>query len=241
VNSSPSVNIFHQHLLPLQHAEPILKMSTQHAWAAIVLMFAFSILVVLKVNAYPKLIKIIQSTYNTQVNAQLEREEINPFSTYSVLFNIMYFITFAFLLYKINLMFKLMYTNYSSLVQFIYFVIIVFGVYLTKILINKLLSIVTKEFKSIYEFENNCSLINYATGMFLLPWLVLSELSRFNSTIFISGALVVFGVAVIMKWYRGLISGLLKQRIGLLQILAYFCVLEILPTLVLVKYLIETF
>ncbi len=241
MNSTSSVNIFNQHLLPLQHTEPILKMSTQHAWAAIVLMLAFSILVVLKVNAYPKLIKIVQSTYNTQVNAQLEREEINPFSSYSILLNLIYFITCAFLLYKINLTFKLMYTNTSSFVQFILFVLIVLAVYIFKILINKLLSIITQEFKSINEFENNCFLINYATGMFLLPWLVLSELSRFNSSIFISGALVVFAVAVIMKWYRGLTISLLKQRIGLLQILAYFCVLEILPTLVLVKYLIETF
>lgn len=241
VGTTTNGNIFYEHLLPLQHAQPIIKYTSQQAWASVVLILAFSITVILKVNAYPKLIKIIQSTYNTQVNAQLEREEFNPFRSYSILLNALYLITFAFLVYKINAYYQLVYLNNSSFVQFLLFVILVLLFYVFKFAINKALSIITDETKSIYEFETNCYIINYATGLFLLPWLVLSELSRFNSIVFISGAVVVLALSVFLKWYRGLVTGLLKQRVGLLQILTYFCVLEILPTLVLVKYLIETF
>ncbi len=241
MNSSAYGNIFNQHLLPLQHLGPLAKVSSQQTWAALVLIFAFSILVVLKINAAPKLIKIIQSTYNVQVNAQLEREEFNPFRSFSILLNVLYLLCFSFLIYKINRYYQLVYTDAGSFVQFLYFMGIIIMAYGVKFIMNKFVSIVTNETKSIYEFETNCFIINYATGIFILPWLILSELSRFNPIVFISGAVVVFVLGVFVKWYRGLLAGLLKQRIGILQILAYFCVLEILPVLVLVKYLIETF
>ena len=241
MNSAEAINIFNQHLLPIQHFTPIVKTSTQHVWASVVLIIAMGIVVVLKISAAPKLVKVIQSTYNVQVQAQLEREEFNPFRSFSVLLNVLYILSFSFLVYKINRYYQLVYSERSTFVQYVYFTGIVVVVYVLKYLLNKLVALITGEVKPIDEFETNCFIVNYALGIFILPWLILSELSRFNPIIFISGAVVVFALGVLLKWYRGLLSSLLKQRVGILQILAYFCVLEILPVLVLVKYLIETF
>jgi hypothetical protein len=241
VTSGAIINIFHEHLLPLQHLSPILKTSGQHAWAALVLIFAVGIVVVLKINATPKLLKIIQSTYNVQVNAQLEREEFNPFRSFSLMLNALYLLSYAFLAYKINRYYQLVYTEHSTFVQFLLFTGIILVVYMLKYTANKLVSVISNEPKLVDEFETNCFIINYAMGIFILPWLILAELSRFNPIVFISGAVVVFVVGVLLKWYRGFLTSVLKQRIGILQILVYFCVLELLPVLVLVKYLIETF
>ena len=236
-----NTNIFYQHLLPLQHDSPLIKIPNEQYWASIILFFGFAFIVILKISAYPKLVKVIQSTYNPQIQSQLEREEFSAFRANSILFNLLYLLTFAFLLFKINLFYKLLYVESNSFTQYVIFVTVILVVYSLKFLANKMLMIITDESKSILEFETNCFMVNHATGMFLYPWLVLSQLSKFNPMVFISGAAVVFVVSVLIKWYRGLIIGLIKQRIGILQILLYFCALEILPTLALVKYLIETF
>ncbi len=241
MNPSSNGNIFYQHLLPLQNSHPILKHTAQHAWVAIVLIFAFIIIVALKISSSAKLIKVLQATYNSQVQSQLEREEFNLFRSHAVLLNILHLITLSLLIYKINSFYKLVYTEYSSLAQYLFFIFIILTVYCFKFIINKVLIILTNETKSIYEFEYNCFIINHATGIFLFPWLVLAELSRFNPIIFVSGGLVVCLFSVFIKWYRGLLIGLFKDGVGILQILTYFCTLEILPILVLAKYLIETF
>jgi hypothetical protein len=69
----------------------------------------------------------------------------------------------------------------------------------------------------------------------------MAELTSFNSLIFVSGAFVILSSSIIYRWYRGVIIGLIEERVGLLQTFTYFCGLEILPVIVLVKYIIETF
>ena len=161
MNSGEAINIFHQHLLPVQHFSPVIKTVSQHAWAAMVLIFATGIIVVLKINAAPKLLKIVQSTYNLQVQGQLEREEFNPFRSFSMLLNVLYLISFSFLIYKINRYYQLMYDEHSAFVQFLFFLGIVLFVYALKFLFNKLVAFITNEVKSIDEFETNCFIINY--------------------------------------------------------------------------------
>ena len=110
-----------------------------------------------------------------------------------------------------------------------------------KILLNQFICFLSNDFKTISEYAYNSLKINQTFGIFLFPWLVLAELTRFNAFIFISGAFVVLAASLVYRWYRGVIIGLIEERVGLLQTFTYFCGLEILPVLVLVKYIIETF
>ena len=89
--------------------------------------------------------------------------------------------------------------------------------------------------------SQNSIKINQTFGLFLFPWLIMAELTDFNPLIFVSGAFVVVTASVVYRWYRGVIIGLIEERIGLLQTFTYFCGLEILPVIILVKYIIETF
>jgi hypothetical protein len=75
----------------------------------------------------------------------------------------------------------------------------------------------------------------------LFPCVVLVELSPINPFIFISLGGIILATSILLRWYRGIIIGLVEQRLGFLQIFSYFCSLEILPVFVLVKYIIETF
>jgi len=185
--------------------------------------------------------RIVQSTFSSQVLQQLEREEFNPFKFYSLALNLFFILNVSFLAYKINSIYKYVLIETFNLAQFCFFFLIVLVVVVLKILVNRSLAMFTDNRKVISEYVTSSTLVNQSFGLFLFPLIVLIEFSPFDPLIFIAGALMVLVTAVFLKWYRGVIMGLVEERIGLLQIFSYFCGLEILPIFVLVKYIIETF
>ena len=185
--------------------------------------------------------RIVQSTFSSQVLQQLEREEFNPFKFYSLALNLFFILNVSFLAYKINSIYKYVLIETSNFAQFCFFFLIVLIVVFLKLLVNRSLAVFTDKRKIISEYVTSSTLVNQSFGLFLFPLIVLIEFSPFDPLIFIAGALIVLVSAVLLKWYRGIIMGLVEERLGLLQIFSYFCGLEILPVFVLVKYIIETF
>ncbi len=219
----------------------MLREQSDLVWPSVFLLFSLAILVILKIRSYPKIIKVIQSVYNLQTLQQFEREEPNSFKFFSLALNLFFVLNLGFLVYKINRLYGFVFVEQNSLVQFFLFVLIVMAVFVFKTLFNKTLAIFTGEERVISEYVTSSTLISQASGLFLFPWILLVEFSTFNPLIFISGALIILTSATVIKWYRGFVMCLLRQRVGILQTFSYFCGLEILPVLVLVKYLIETF
>ncbi len=183
----------------------------------------------------------MQACFNFQSWRQLEREEFNPFKFYSVLLSIFFFLNLAFFVYKINATFGLVLTTSTSLQQFLFLFMVILILFALKGTLNKLLSVVADDHKLIPEFVYSSFVISHTFGIFLFPCLVLCELGNFNGRIFLSVACVILIASQVFKWYRGVLFGLIEHRVGLLQIFTYFCALEILPVLVLVKFIIETF
>jgi hypothetical protein len=241
VNSTITQHIFYDHLLRPQHLIPLNKISNAQIWPSVFLLLCLGLLVAIKIGYFNKVVKIIQSTYSLQALQQLERVESNPFKLYSILLNIFFVFNVSFLVYKINSMYKFALVGKPPLGQFFFFLGLVVLVFLLKLTLNRLLAYLTNEKKVISEYTANALFINQTFGLFLFPLIILVELSTFNPLTFIWLALVFMALAILIKWYRGVIIGLVEERIGLLQIFSYFCGLEILPVFVLVKYVIETF
>lgn len=183
----------------------------------------------------------MQSTFSNQVLQQLEREEINPFKFHALALNLFFVLNVSFLAYKINNMYKFVLSDTGHLLQFVFFFFLILLILIAKSFSNKTLVFFTNQRKVINEYATSSTLVNQTFGLFLFPLVVLLEFSPFNPLIFISGALIVLATSIILKWYRGIITGLIEERVGILQIFSYFCGLEILPVFVLVKYIIETF
>ena len=233
--------LFQDHLLQKHSANPVARISTEQIWPSLFLLFCLILLVLVKLRSFPKVVKIIQSTFSLQALHQLEREELNPFRFYSLSLNLFFMLNLSFLLYKLNSMYKFILVTSFSLNQFLFFFSIILLLFGFKAVVNRALAHFTNERKIISEYAINSLFINQTFGLLLFPWIILMEWSRFNPFIFVSAALIVLGSSVLLKWYRGVIMGLVEERIGLLQIFSYFCSLEILPVFVLVKYIIETF
>lgn len=196
---------------------------------------------VIKLRAFSRVVKIVQSIYSSQVQQQIEREESGQFKLYTIALSVFFVLNIAFLIYKINLAFGFVLTESAHLTQFLFFLLLVIIAFGIKYCGNLLIAFFTGEQKVVKEYESGSILLNQASGLFLFPWIVLAQFSKFNPLIFISGALITLAAAVLVKWYRGVMVCLLEERIGLLQIFSYFCGLEILPVVVMVKYVIETF
>ncbi len=138
-------------------------------------------------------------------------------------------------------MYKLVLVEQPSLLQFLFFFGAIIFLFVLKGGMSKLLSFFVNDHKLIPEFVYSSFIISQTQGIIMFPCLVLAELSRFNPLIFLSAASVILIAMQVFKWYRGVVFALVENRVGLLQIFMYFCSLEILPALVLVKFIVETF
>ncbi len=241
VNTGTFQHIFLNHLLQTNELQPLLRHVRAQIWPSLFLMSCLVILVLIKISAFPKVLRIIQSSFNAQMLQQLEREEFNPFKFYSIALNSFFILNLSFLIYKINCIYKFVLNDHAYFFQFCFFLLIAIFGFTIKNLVNKALLFFTEERKVISEYVTNSTLVNQTLGLFMFPWIILLEFSKFDPLIFISASLIVMASALLLKWYRGIIMSLVNERIGLLQIFSYFCGLEILPVFVMVKYIIETF
>ncbi len=234
-------HLFYDHLLQRQHLNPVLKNQTYLVWTSVYILFCLALIVFIRVTAYTKVIKIIQSTFNSNALRELEREETKGFKAHSILLSFFFLLNISFLLYKLNAFYKFVFSDKSLFLQFtlIFFIVLVFV--LIKNFLNQFICFLSNNYKTLSDYSYNSIKINQTFGLFLFPWLIMAELTDFNPLIFVSGAFVVVTASVVYRWYRGVIIGLIEERIGLLQTFTYFCGLEILPVIILVKYIIETF
>jgi hypothetical protein len=234
-------DIFAGHLLAPANQAPIIKPGTELIWPSVMLVLCLVLLAAVKYTAYPKLLRIIQSTFSKQILQQLEREEQNSMKFYSVALSIFFALNLAFLIYRLNDYYHVVLADTDGFTQFVFFFFCILLLWGFKKTVNVLLSVFTDTRRLFSDYDINSTLVDQTFGLFLFPWVVLIQFSDFEPRVFLIGAATVLCVAILVKWYRGMIMGLIEERVGLLQIFSYFCGLEILPFFVMVKYIIETF
>lgn len=228
-------------MLPANNLISVPRLDYQQIWPSLLLLGCLLLLVLIKVSSFSKVVRIVQSTFSTQALHQLEREELNPFRFYAIALNTFFLINLAFILYKINSLYNFILIDSGSFTQFSFFFFLGLVVIVFKSIVNVVLGYFTGEQKVVSEYVSGALFINQTFGLFLFPWIVLMELSPYNPFLFICAGCAIVTAATLLKWYRGVIIGLVEERIGFLQIFSYFCSLEILPVFVMVKYIIETF
>ena len=241
VNNNLHHNLFSNHLLPVRNLIPVTRTSFTESWPSVFLLLSFSLLVLIKQSSFSRVLKIIQSSFSLQVLHQLEREESNTFRFSSLGLNAIFILNVGFLLYKINGLYLVILSQSNGLSQFLFFVLLILSVFGFKILFNAVVGYLSGERKIISEYAANVIFINQTSGLLLFPCIILIEFSPLNPSVFILLGVIILATSILLSWYRGVIIGLVEQRLGFLQIFSYFCTLEILPVFVLVKYIIETF
>jgi hypothetical protein len=241
VNSASPQHIFFNHLLPQQHALPQVRETQELIWPSLFLLSCFALLVLIKVTSFPKVVKVIQSCFSMQTLRQLEREDFNTFKFYSVALTAFFLFNLSFFIYRVNLTYQFVLTEEPLIAQFLFFMLVTVFFFFIKNGFTRLLAVFVDDNKLIPEFLYSSFIISQTLGIIIFPLMVLAELSAFDPLIFVSATGVILIAMQGFKWYRGIVFALIENRVGFLQIFTYFCSLEILLVLVLVKFIIEKF
>ena len=199
------------------------------------------LLVLLKTTSFNQVVKVVQSCFSMQTLRQMERDEYNPFKLYAISLSIFFLFNFSFYIYKLNQVFKLVFVEQGALVQFSLILLITVSVFSIRNGASRMFTLFIDDHKLIPEYTYSSFMITQTLGLLLFPCMVLSELSPFNNLLFLSIATVIIITLKGFKWYRGLVFDFIDGKVGFLQIFTYFCSLEILPVLVLIKFIIEKY
>ncbi len=195
----------------------------------------------MRVNAIQRVSQILQAGFSRQASIKIERQESNPLSLIPALLLLVYVLNLSFVMFRANAYFHLVFNDLPTGIQYLVFAGLIVILLVLRFAVNLFLGFVTNEMRLLSEYTASGFILLQTFGLVLFPVVVLMEFSPAEPLFFLYTAIVLAGVSVLIHWFRGLLSALSGRGVGMLQIFCYFCALEILPILVLVKFIIETF
>lgn len=210
-------------------------------WPSLIILFCFIILVYLRITSFQKMLNTIRSSYSMQAIKQLEREEFNPFNPTSFALSLLFILMLAFFLFKLNSEFGGVLMQRSEISQYLFFVLCICLFLPFKFGIKKIVGFVCDTPNLFNEIFYNNLVINQSLGVLLLPIMIVVEFSQVNPAYLLIATGILISMGLLMKLYRGVVFSLFDNHIGLLQVFIYLCALEILPFLVLLKFIITNF
>jgi hypothetical protein len=235
-------HIFNEHLLrPSNHDGIVMLQSSEPIWISVYLLTGVVILTTVKKYSLQHLIRNIQFGFTFDTHRKFERKDLGRGDLYSQLLNLFFILNLSFLAYMVNTTFGIFLQSKDFLFQTFFFAGVIFLLISWKTFLNGLLTWVSSKGKFIQEYRAVSGNLNRVTGVFLFPILMLFGFSEANPYLTVVLSLALLCIMILIKWIKGLLLCVGEEGLGILQILTYFCALEILPQLVLVKYTIETF
>lgn len=233
--------LFKDHLLKPIHDTAIFNNAQILFWPSVVLFIALCLLVLLKATSPQKTFRVLNAAYSLQVARQIEREDYGPLKRVSIVLSAVFVLITAFLFYKLNLFFGSVLSSNGGLFQYLFFVMVIILVYSVKLIAANIIGFVTQTSNIFSEYVNNTLIINQSIGVILLPVMIIVELSPVNPVWIVLPATLFLLLGYVLRLYRGFIFAGIEHGVGLLQLFVYLCALEILPLLVLIKFLVVNF
>ncbi len=236
-----NTSIFRGHSLKVIHTAPIINARAQSYWQGVLLFLIFSLYVLIRISEPKKIFKIFISVFSIQEAKQLFREEFKLTKRITLLLGIGFILILAFLIQITNQYFGLILKEYSHLQQYLFFILVISVVYLAKFLINYVLAFITLNNELGKEYLFNVFIFSQTIAIIIFPLIVCLQFTKYPAEWFLYPALIICGGFYALRLFRGFIISVTEQNIGILYIFIYLCALEILPTLVLIKFLLVNF
>lgn len=220
---------------------PILTNTPVLYWPSVLLFIIFSTYISVKVTDSKKIIQIFTSIFSIQASKQLLREDYKLYKRVSVFLSLSFILVISFLICLINDYFGLILKSYNLFYQYLFFISITTFIYLIKIVSTLILSHITLSYEIGKEYIFNLFVFCQTAGIILFPVVVFLQFSKYPAEWFLYPGLIVCGSIYVLRILRGFVISALEQNIGILYIILYLCALEILPVLVLVRFLLINF
>lgn len=236
-----AVSVFSNHSLQPVDAIPVFRNGTTYYWPTVLLFFVFSIYVYLNITNPKKLLQVFLSVYSNQASKQLYREDYRLAKSTSVLLSIGFILMISFLVFIINSYFGFILKGLYPLKQFLFFTAVITLMYIIKLSTNYFISFSTQTRELNNEYTFNIFISCQTLGVILLPLLICIQFSRYPTEWFLYPAMIICGIFFCLRFVRGFIISAIEQNVGIVYIFLYLCTLEILPLLVLIKFLLVNF
>lgn len=236
-----AVSIFSDHALQPVDAAPIFRNGTQYYWPIVLLFIVFSIYVYLHFTNPKKLIQVFLSAYSNQASKQLYREDYRLAKSMSVLLSLAFVLVMAFLLFLTNNYFGFILQDFQPHKQFLFFTALILMMYIVKLSVNYFIGFSTMRQELNHEYTFNVFISFQTLGVVLLPLVICIQFSRYPTEWFLYPAIILCGLFYLQRFIRGFIISVTEQSVGIVYIFLYLCALEILPLLVLIKFLLVNF
>lgn len=209
--------------------------------ARILLFIIFSIYVLIRISEPKKIIRIFTSVFSLQESKQLFREEFKLTKRMSILLGLAFILVMAFLAQITNQYFGLILQEQTQLNQYLFFTGVISLIYIVKFAVNSVLAFISSNSDLGKEYLFNVFVFSQTIGIILFPVVICLQFTKYPTEWFLYPALIICAGFYALRMFRGFIISVSEQNIGILYIFLYLCALEILPLLVLIKFLLVNF
>jgi len=232
-------SFFTEHELPASNYAPEPIARPDNGWILPVLMFCFALFAAIQVFYRKRFIQIIRASYSNQQLNLLIREGTPSGEWITRGLGFITLITTSLFLYQINdQILHLEPPANATNIQFYLIILAIYSIFLIfKFLLIQISSIIFLTRQVTIKYFLNSLIFNIIIGILLLPILLLTTYS--GSPILIKMAIGLVGSILIYKLFKSIIVGLSNTKFSIVYLFLYLCTVEILPVLLLIKFVMN--
>lgn len=220
------------------HPQP-LATSEGNWWVAAVLFSSFTILVILRVFDFKRLLQLMNGFLRSSSVSVLYREEYSLTSRVSVLLLLNYLFMFSLFILQAA---RFWGATGIGLQEFGLIIAGITVAYFVKIFSTRLLGNIFEVRDAASEYAYNVLLFNKTAGLVLFPiCLLLAYARQISPEILVWCGIVSWGLILIYRLLRVILIGVANSGVSFFYIILYLCTLEIIPFIVIIKVFVGSF
>ena len=238
VNTQYVKSQFAGHLLQVKSTEPIIRNSENNNWFSLQLLLVIFILASLRTFYGKRLSLVIDAFLNQRYASQFFREENALIQRTSVLLSFMFIISASLFFYQLESLYPVQWIEFKGFQKYLMIFAFTLLFYIFKILFNKIGGFVFKCEKETSEYIFNQFLILQIMGLVLMFVVLIIKYQQIIPVYYILYlGLIILLVGFLIRIFRSF--RITSKNIGFsyIYIFLYLCTLEIIPIVVIVKYI----
>jgi hypothetical protein len=207
-------------------------------WILAIIIFCIILITWARVFYYNRMQQIFRAPFSKRFINQLTRDGNLFRERVAVAMGIVFLLAFSLLLYEINqqiLVFTLPHVNGLMLFWFLLIIFIVFQT--VKVALIRFLGIIFKTRDVTYRYLLNMLIFSLFTGPVLLIGLILDLYLK--SIVILYLCLIIVTLLFAFRFVKGFLIGISLTKFSYLFLFVYLCSLEILPLLVIIKFMVN--
>lgn len=218
--------------------EPLIR-TEGNWWGTAILFFSFSLIVILRVFDFRKLMLLLNGFLRASSVSAMYREEYAITSRISLLLLLNYLLIFPFFILQVATHFGATANGLSGLLSVSGIILLA---YFVKIIVTRILGNIFEVKEASSEYVYNIFLFNKTIGLVLFPiCLLLAYARQIPAELLIWTGIVSWSLILIYRLLRVFLIGISNSSVSFFYIILYLCTLEIIPFVVILKVFVGTF